>query len=67
MWEVPGVWSAYEQEVGPEEDPSELLSITTESCQGYIIALSLSQLPGEGVSWGLSFVGSWPALLTTWN
>lgn len=67
--EVPGGWSGCEQELGFEDDPSEMLSIAVERTRILVrvVALSLSPLPGDRVSWGMSFVGSWPALLTTWN
>lgn len=35
LCEVPGSWSAREQEAGLEDDPSELLSVAAESCLGY--------------------------------
>lgn len=39
-----------------------MLSVTTEHTRILVrdIALPLSQLPGERVSWGMAFVGSWP-------
>ena len=56
MCEVPGAWSGCEQELGFEDDPPEMLSISGRNVpeSWSVIALSLSQLPGGRVSWGTS-------------
>lgn len=66
----PGVRLGVDRRSGLEMiHPCEVLIVAVEYTRILVwdITLSFSQLPGERVSWGMGFVGSWPALLKICN